>query len=130
MHLQVAAGIVLLIAAREAAIEFVNVLMRFFVVSQYPQLSIRVCAARITAAELVDRVLAVRRQVVLQMLRHLERLVAAFERAHVEAHLQVRLEMLLLFRVLCEHFRAAMHGAVNVITALLSVVIEHSIIFL
>lgn len=109
MDLKVAARVVSFVTARETTIELVDVLMGLLVVAQDPQLSVRVCAAGVAAAELVDGVLTMCRQMILQMLWHFERFIATLKRTFVEAHLQVRLEVLLLFRILGEHLAAGVH---------------------
>lgn len=72
MHFEVRSGIILLVTAWEAAVELEDVSVRFLVVSQDPQLSIAVVAARERALVLLHRVLGVGRHVVVQVLRHLK----------------------------------------------------------
>lgn len=124
VHLEVTARVIPFITTWKVAIKLVHILMGLLVIAQDPQLSVRMSTARVAAAELVDSVLPMCCQMILQMLRHLERFLAARESTLVEAYLQVRLEMLLLFGVFREHFSAAMNRTVNVVAALLCVVVE------
>ena len=83
-------------------------------------------ATRKTAFQFILLFFFMSGQMILKVLRHLEGLVATLKCTLVEPHLEVRLEVLLLFGVFRKHFVASMNGAVDIILSLLSVIIENS----
>ena len=127
VDLEVTPCVVALGTAGVRAVELVDVLVRLLVVSQDPLLPVAVSAAGEAALELLYRLLLVRRHMVLQVLRHLEGLVAAWVRTVVVAHLQVGLEVLLLLRVLGEHLRAVSDRAEDEVAAVLRVIVDHTV---
>jgi hypothetical protein len=83
MHFQVASCVVFLSATGLLTFKFIKVLMGTLVISQDPLLTELTVAAWEGAFELLDVLLVVSCYVVRQMLRHLERFVAAFKRTLV-----------------------------------------------
>lgn len=125
VHLEVRPGVVPLIATGHLTVELVDILMSLFVIFQDPELPIGICATRKTAPKLISLILHVCGQMVLQMLGHLEGLIAALVSAKVQSYLKVTLQVLLLLGILIEYFLAPRHRTVNEATALLGVVIVH-----
>ena len=81
--------------------------MCFFMVPQNPKLSVGVVTPGKTTLELIGFVFLVSSQVVLEMLGHLEGLVAPRIGAVIVPHLKMALQVLLLLRVLVEDLLAA-----------------------
>jgi hypothetical protein len=97
-------------------VEFIDVHMRFLVVSQDPFLPELRVAIRVRADEFRGLVFLMSRQMVRQMLRHFEAFQTPREPAFIESHRQMAFEMLAELRVLQEHFAAVLDRAFEVLT--------------
>ena len=121
VHIVIGTCVVLLITSLIGAMELINILVCFFVVSQNPMLSELWEATRIGTNELLILVFLVSGHVIRQVLRHLEALRAVLVSTFVESYREVAFQMLTKFWIFRELFNTAWDGAFERIHEFLTV---------
>ena len=114
MHFQIWSRVVLFVTALKFAVELVDVLMCFFMVSQNPLLSELWVAAGVRAYKLLVLVFFMGCQVVTQMLGHLKTFLTVWVVTFIKSHGQMTLEVLTKFRIFLETFVAIYHRTLEI----------------